>query len=164
MYTVLDKVVELRSFQGCVKQFVSTNTDDIHMVIDNQIPIIFPFVPFTSDTSQGWISWICNLIVVFLVYICTFLLFPVTGWFVLKVTKNSLFFTAPSQSLCIKSKRVCVQTVPNYQRIVVFRLGRVCPPKGPGIVLVLPLIDQWQRVDLRTRAFNIPPCQVHRNT
>lgn len=88
-----------------------------------------------SDTSQGWLSWICNLIVISLVYICTFITFPITGWFVLK-------------------------TVPNYQRIVVFRLGRVCPPKGPGIVLVLPLIDQWQRVDLRTRAFNIPPCQV----
>lgn len=88
-----------------------------------------------TDTSQGWLSWICNLIVIFLVYICTFITFPITGWFVLK-------------------------TVPNYQRIVVFRLGRVCPPKGPGIVLVLPLIDQWQRVDLRTRAFNIPPCQV----
>ncbi|XP_064846296.1 stomatin-like protein 1 isoform X2 [Oncorhynchus masou masou] len=58
-----------------------------------------------------------------------------SGWFVLKV-------------------------VPNYQRIVVFRLGRVRPPKGPGVVLLLPLIDQWQRVDLRTRAFNIPPCQV----
>lgn len=58
----------------------------------NQIPIIFlktktfPFVSFTPDTSQGWISWICNLIVVFLVCICTFLLFPITGWFVLKVT------------------------------------------------------------------------------
>ncbi|XP_077372932.1 stomatin-like protein 1 [Festucalex cinctus] len=89
-----------------------------------------------SDNSQGWSSWICNLIVIFLVYVCTFITFPVTGWFVLK-------------------------TVPNYQRIVVFRLGRVCPPKGPGIVLVLPLIDQWQKVDLRTRAFNIPPCQVH---
>lgn len=88
-----------------------------------------------TDTSQGWLSWVCNLIVIFLVYICTFITFPITGWFVLK-------------------------TVPNYQRIVVFRLGRVCPPKGPGIVLVLPLIDQWQRVDLRTRAFNIPPCQV----
>ncbi|XP_070828411.1 stomatin-like protein 1 [Chaetodon trifascialis] len=88
-----------------------------------------------TDSSQGWLSWICNLIVIFLVYICTFVTFPISGWFVLK-------------------------TVPNYQRIVVFRLGRVCPPKGPGIVLVLPLIDQWQRVDLRTRAFNIPPCQV----
>ncbi|XP_059191857.1 stomatin-like protein 1 isoform X1 [Centropristis striata] len=88
-----------------------------------------------TDTSQGWLSWFCNLIVIFLVYICTFITFPISGWFVLK-------------------------TVPNYQRIVVFRLGRVGPPKGPGIVLVLPLIDQWQRVDLRTRAFNIPPCQV----
>lgn len=100
----------------------------------------FDYIPNVSennftDTSQGWMSWICNLIVIFLIYICTFITFPITGWFVLK-------------------------TVPNYQRIVVFRLGRVCPPKGPGIVLVLPLIDQWQRVDLRTRAFNIPPCQV----
>lgn len=90
---------------------------------------------YYTDTTQGWLSWICNLIVIFLVYICTFITFPITGWFVLK-------------------------TVPNYQRIVVFRLGRVCPPKGPGVVLMLPLIDQWQRVDLRTRAFNIPPCQV----
>ncbi|KAJ0069838.1 hypothetical protein NL108_015064 [Boleophthalmus pectinirostris] len=44
--------------------------------------------------------------------------------------------------------------------MVVFRLGRICRPKGPGVILVLPLIDQWQRVDLRTRAFNTPPCQV----
>ncbi|XP_062246331.1 stomatin-like protein 1 isoform X1 [Platichthys flesus] len=88
-----------------------------------------------TDNSQGWISWTCNMIVIFLIYIGTFVTFPITGWFVLK-------------------------TVSNYQRMVVFRLGRVCPPKGPGIVLVLPLIDQWQKVDLRTRAFNIPPCQV----
>nr|XP_019933978.1 PREDICTED: stomatin-like protein 1 isoform X2 [Paralichthys olivaceus] len=88
-----------------------------------------------TDSSQGWLSWTCNMVVIFLIYICTFVTFPITGWFVLK-------------------------TVSNYQRIVVFRLGRVCPPKGPGIVLVLPLIDQWQKVDLRTRAFNIPPCQV----
>lgn len=88
-----------------------------------------------TDSSQGWSSWICNLIVIFLVYLCTLITFPISGWFVLKV-------------------------VPNYQRVVVFRLGRVRPPKGPGVVLVLPLIDQWQRVDLRTRAFNIPPCHV----
>lgn len=100
----------------------------------------FDYIPKISendftDTSQGWLSWIFNLIVIFLVHVCTFITFPITGWFVLI-------------------------TVPNYQRIVVFRLGRICPPKGPGIVLVLPLIDQWQRVDLRTRAFNTPPCQV----
>uniref|UniRef100_A0A3P9NYJ0 Stomatin (EPB72)-like 1 n=1 Tax=Poecilia reticulata TaxID=8081 RepID=A0A3P9NYJ0_POERE len=53
-----------------------------------------------------------------------------------------------------------VQRMGVLDLVVVFRLGRVCPPKGPGVVLVLPLIDQWQRVDLRTRAFNVPPCQV----
>lgn len=88
-----------------------------------------------TDTKQGWLSWSCNLVVTFLVYLCTFITFPISGWFVLK-------------------------TVPNYERVVVFRLGRVRPPKGPGVVLVLPLIDQWQRVDLRTRAFNTPPCHV----
>ncbi|CAL1595831.1 unnamed protein product [Knipowitschia caucasica] len=98
------------------------------------------FVPKVSqndftDVSQGWLSWTCHLVVTFLVTIVTFITFPVSGWFVLK-------------------------TVPNYEKMVVFRLGRVCAPKGPGVVLVLPLIDQWQRVDLRTRAFNTPPCQV----
>ncbi|XP_064870206.1 stomatin-like protein 1 [Oncorhynchus nerka] len=91
-----------------------------------------------SDSTQGWLSWICNVIVCFMVYVCTFITFPISGWFGISV----------------------LQVVPNYQRIVVFRLGRVRPPKGPGVVLLLPLIDQWQRVDLRTRAFNIPPCQV----
>lgn len=109
-------------------------------VSDPNRGLSFDYIPNVSqndftDASQGWLSWICNLIVIFLVYIVTFITFPVSGWFVLK-------------------------TVPNYEKIVVFRLGRICPPKGPGVVLVLPIIDQWQRVDLRTRAFSIPPCQV----
>ncbi|KAM9312454.1 stomatin-like protein 1 [Gastrophryne carolinensis] len=44
--------------------------------------------------------------------------------------------------------------------MLVFRLGRVRPPKGPGLVMILPLIDQFQRVDLRTRAFSIQPSKV----
>lgn len=109
-------------------------------VSDPHRGLSFDYIPNVSqndftDASQGWLSWICNLIVIFLVYIVTFVTFPLSGWFVLK-------------------------TVPNYEKMVVFRLGRICPPKGPGVVLVLPLIDKWQRVDLRTRAFSIPPCQV----
>ena len=44
--------------------------------------------------------------------------------------------------------------------MVIFRLGRLRAPQGPGVVLLLPFIDHWQRVDLRTRAFNVPPCKV----
>uniref|UniRef100_A0A8C0YDD8 Stomatin (EPB72)-like 1 n=2 Tax=Cyprinus carpio TaxID=7962 RepID=A0A8C0YDD8_CYPCA len=106
----------------------------------DQRGLSFDYVPKVSqndftDRSQGLLSWICNLIVTFLVFLVTFITFPISGWFVLKV-------------------------VPNYERIVVFRLGRIRPPKGPGVVLVLPFIDQWQRVDLRTRAFSVPPCKV----
>ncbi|HEX9756846.1 MAG TPA: SPFH domain-containing protein [Nitrospiria bacterium] len=47
--------------------------------------------------------------------------------------------------------------VPEYQRIVILRLGRVLPnPKGPGIVIVIPIIDVAIRVDLREKFFEIP--------
>lgn len=39
-----------------------------------------------SDKSQGFLSWICNLIVTFLVFLVTFISFPISGWFVLKVS------------------------------------------------------------------------------
>lgn len=54
----------------------------------------------------------------------------------------------------------CGQIVPTYERMIVFRLGRIRTPQGPGMVLLLPFIDSFQRVDLRTRAFNVPPCKV----
>ena len=48
-----------------------------------------------------------------------------------------------------------------YERGVIFRLGRLQPnPLGPGIKLVLPVIDQLVRVDLRTITMDIPPQDV----
>lgn len=50
-----------------------------------------------------------------------------------------------------------IRIVPEYQRIVILRLGRVLPsPKGPGIVIVLPVVDVAIRVDLREKFFEIP--------
>jgi len=44
---------------------------------------------------------------------------------------------------------------------VVFRLGRLLPqPKGPGLFLLIPIIDRMVRVDLRTITLNIPPQEV----
>jgi len=44
-----------------------------------------------------------------------------------------------------------------YERAVVFRLGRLLGPKGPGLVLLIPAIDRMVRVDLRTVTLDIPP-------
>src|ERR671921_572274 len=50
-----------------------------------------------------------------------------------------------------------IRILREYERAVVFRLGRLIGGKGPGIVLLIPLIDRMVRVDLRTITFNIPP-------
>lgn len=55
---------------------------------------------------------------------------------------------------------ICLKMVHQYERIVVFRIGHLLPLKGPGIVLVFPCIDRWSRVDLRTKAFNVPPTRI----
>ena len=50
-----------------------------------------------------------------------------------------------------------LKIVPEYQRLVVLRLGRVLPtPKGPGLVLIIPFIDRPIRVDLRETYLEVP--------
>ncbi len=50
-----------------------------------------------------------------------------------------------------------VKILNEYERGVVFRLGRALPePKGPGLFFLLPLIDKMVRVDLRTVTFDVP--------
>ena len=47
-----------------------------------------------------------------------------------------------------------------YQRGVVFRLGRLRPLAGPGLVMLVPFVDRMTRVDLRTVTLTIPPQEV----
>lgn len=49
-----------------------------------------------------------------------------------------------------------IKVVPEYQRLVVFRLGRCIGDKGPGLVLLIPFIDRPVRVDLREQVREIP--------
>ncbi len=49
-----------------------------------------------------------------------------------------------------------VKVVPEYQRLVVFRLGRCVGDKGPGLVLLIPIVDRAVRVDLREQVREIP--------
>jgi regulator of protease activity HflC (stomatin/prohibitin superfamily) len=50
-----------------------------------------------------------------------------------------------------------IRIIPEYQRLVVFRLGRVLQqPKGPGIVLLIPVIDRAVKVDLREQIREVP--------
>lgn len=49
-----------------------------------------------------------------------------------------------------------IRIIPEYQRLVVFRLGRSVGAKGPGIVLLIPIIDRGMKVDLREQVREVP--------
>jgi regulator of protease activity HflC (stomatin/prohibitin superfamily) len=53
-----------------------------------------------------------------------------------------------------------VRILREYERAVVFRLGRVINQKGPGLILLIPAVDRMVRVSLRTVTLRIPPQEV----
>ncbi|KAK3716245.1 hypothetical protein QZH41_018044 [Actinostola sp. cb2023] len=61
---------------------------------------------------------------------------------------------------CPISVFFCIKILRDYEKAVIFRLGRLLPTKGPGIVCVMPCLDKMTRVDMRMRAFNVPPQEI----
>ncbi len=53
-----------------------------------------------------------------------------------------------------------IRIVPEYERGVIFRLGRVMAAKGPGLFFIIPIIDRMVRVSLRTVTQDIPPQDI----
>lgn len=70
------------------------------------------------------------------------------GTLIVLVALAFLLFIIAGQALRI---------VPEYQRLVVFRLGRVVGARGPGLVVLIPFVDRGQRVDLREVFFDVEP-------
>jgi regulator of protease activity HflC (stomatin/prohibitin superfamily) len=53
-----------------------------------------------------------------------------------------------------------IKIMREYERAVVFFLGRFSGVKGPGLIVILPVVQQMMRVDLRVRVFDVPPQDV----
>ncbi|NWX53765.1 STML3 protein, partial [Promerops cafer] len=80
----------------------------------------------------------------------------VCGWILLSISFLLVLITFPI------SIWACIKVVREYERAVVFRLGRILSKKakGPGVILVLPCTDTFIKVDLRTVAREIPPQEI----
>ncbi|MBW3594919.1 MAG: slipin family protein, partial [Actinobacteria bacterium] len=55
---------------------------------------------------------------------------------------------------------LAVRIVQEYERGVIFRLGRVVGAKGPGLFFIIPFIDRMVKVNLQTVTLDIPPQDV----
>jgi len=53
-----------------------------------------------------------------------------------------------------------LKVLPEYERGVILRLGRIQPIKGPGLIFIIPIIDRLTRVNLRTQTYDIPPQDI----
>lgn len=90
---------------------------------------------FEIVRAQSTLSSICHYLVISLTILLVVVTFPF-----------SLIF--------------CLKIIRDHERLAIFRLGRLQSVKGPGLVVVLPCIDRSVRVDIRVKAFNVPPQQL----
>lgn len=91
-------------------------------------------IQFTR-VKQPLIGRICHLFLTACCMLLLILTFPVSGWF-------------------------CFRKLGEYERIAIFRLGRLVEIKGPGIVFILPCVDNCRKVDMKIKAFKVPPQQM----
>ncbi|XP_053343936.1 stomatin [Clarias gariepinus] len=91
---------------------------------------------FQADVARSKNSGFCGILLTALSFLLILMTFPVSVWCCLKIVKE-------------------------YERAVIFRLGRLLGgAKGPGIFWIVPCVDTFRKVDLRTVSFNIPPQEL----
>ena len=78
---------------------------------------------------------VCDWAVIIVVHLVWFISLPITWWCSFKV-------------------------IPQYERAVVYRVGRLMPLQGPGLIYVIPLVDQWTKVDMRMKELKVPPQEI----
>jgi regulator of protease activity HflC (stomatin/prohibitin superfamily) len=77
------------------------------------------------------------------------------------MTFDGLVGVALAVTVLITILRSAIRILPEYERGVVFRLGRVTgPPRGPGLIFLIPVVDRLVRVSLRTVTMDIPPQDI----
>ncbi|TRY69871.1 hypothetical protein DNTS_015336 [Danionella cerebrum] len=93
-------------------------------------------IKIQSDDDHSSNSGFCGYLLTFFSFLLVLLTFPVSVWF-------------------------CMKIVQEYERAVIFRLGRLLGgAKGPGLFWIIPCVDSFRKVDLRTVSFDIPAQEV----
>jgi regulator of protease activity HflC (stomatin/prohibitin superfamily) len=76
------------------------------------------------------------------------------------MSQESLYGIGAAVALLAVIVVAAVKIVPEYERGVIFRLGRVIGAKGPGLFVIIPIVDRMVRVNLQTVTMDIPPQDV----
>lgn len=72
----------------------------------------------------------------------------------------NLFFIIAGVILVIIVLTSAIKIIPEYERAVLFRLGRLISVRGPGLIFIIPVIDKIFRISMRVIVFDVPPQDV----
>ncbi len=94
----------------------------------------------------------------FIIFVAVFLSFMMGGNILKYIGGATMLFSplAVVIVLVLIFLFAAIKIIPEYERAVVFRLGRMIGFKGPGIIIVIPIIDRIVRVSLRTVTLDVP--------
>jgi regulator of protease activity HflC (stomatin/prohibitin superfamily) len=73
---------------------------------------------------------------------------------------ESALYIVPVLIMVVVVLSTAIKVLREYERAVIFRLGRLIAAKGPDLVLLIPLVDKMVKVSLRTLAMEVPPQDV----
>jgi len=76
------------------------------------------------------------------------------------MNESSLIGLGLAVVLAVVLLAAAIKILPEYERGVIFRLGRIQRLRGPGLIVIIPLVDRLVRVNLRTQTYDIPPQDV----
>jgi regulator of protease activity HflC (stomatin/prohibitin superfamily) len=76
------------------------------------------------------------------------------------MTTGTLIGLALALLVLVMLVSAAIHVLPEYERGVILRLGRIQPVKGPGLIFIIPVIDRLTRVNLRTQTYDIPPQDI----
>ena len=121
---------------------------------------------FIAACDEG--PGVCAHLITFFSILLVFVTIPFSLCFAVKVsylrchTKNISNEVKYFSHFHTKCLIVFIQVVQEYERVVIFRLGRLLAggARGPGIFFIVPCVDSYQKVDMRTLTFDVPPQEV----
>ena len=102
-----------------------------------------------TDCEEG--PSLCTQVMTTVAVLLVIITFPFSLLLVVKVVQTSR----------ISHQSVIPGYFQEFERAVTFRLGRLLPKaRGPGVFFVLPCVDAYEIIDMRTQTFNVPPQEV----
>ncbi|KAL5483836.1 hypothetical protein EMCRGX_G020251 [Ephydatia muelleri] len=143
------------------------HTSVLERIGDDVNPRIGPEIPHGGEGPE---AKICSLVLMVTSVAFCVLIFPLSLFLIIKASAHTDTITAHGTlsrlqlgvQHCRMDIQICIKVIKEYEGAIRFKLGRIRDNKTqePGVLLIIPCVEEVVRVDLRTKVIAVPPQEV----